>query len=50
MNDEFLKDYFMLFGQHKDRIIIEIPVNQSEEKNFYRKASKEITTIYIENG
>ena len=44
MNDEFLEDYFMLFSQHKDRIIIEIPVNQSAEKNVYRNASKEITT------
>ena len=25
MNDEFLEDYFMLFGKHKDRVIIEIP-------------------------
>ena len=29
MNDEFLEDYFMLFGRHKDRIIIEIPVEKS---------------------
>ena len=29
MNDEFLEDYFMLFGMHKDRIIIEIPVDKS---------------------
>ena len=29
MNDEFLEDYFMLFGRHKDRIIIEIPVDKS---------------------
>ena len=29
MNDEFLEDYFMLFGKHKDRIIIEIPVDRS---------------------
>ena len=29
MNDEFLKDYFMLFGKHKDRIVIEIPVDRS---------------------
>ena len=34
MNDEFLEDYFMLFGKHKDRIIIEIPVDRSYEKNF----------------
>ena len=31
MNDEFLEDYFMLFGRQKDRIIIEIPVNKSYE-------------------
>ena len=29
MNDEFLEDYFMLFGKHKDRIVIEIPVDRS---------------------
>ena len=29
MNDEFLEDYFMLFGKHNDRIIIEIPVDKS---------------------
>ena len=29
MNDEFLEDYFMLFGKHNDRIIIEIPVDRS---------------------
>ena len=29
MSDEFLEDYFMLFGKHKDRIIIEIPVDRS---------------------
>ena len=28
-NDEFLEDYFMLFGKHKDRIIIEIPIDRS---------------------
>ena len=28
MNDEFLEDYFMLFGKHKDRVIIEIPVDK----------------------
>ena len=26
MNDEFLEDYFMLFGWHKDRIFSEVPV------------------------
>ena len=29
MNDEFLEGYFMLFGKHKDRIVIEIPVDRS---------------------
>ena len=29
MNDEVLEDYVMLFGKHKDRIIIEIPVDRS---------------------
>ena len=29
MNDEFLENYFMLFGRHKDRILIEIPVDKS---------------------
>ena len=29
MNDELLEDYFMLFGKHKDRIIIEIRVDRS---------------------
>ena len=32
MNDEFLEDYFMLFGKHKNRIIIEIPVDVAEPK------------------
>ena len=29
MNDEFLEDHFMLFGKHKDRVIIEVPVEKS---------------------
>ena len=29
MNDEFLEDYFLLFGKHKNRIVIEIPVEKS---------------------
>ena len=29
MNDEFLEDFFMLFGKHKDRTVIEIPVDRS---------------------
>ena len=28
MNDEFLEDYFMLFGKQKDRIVMEIPVDR----------------------
>ena len=29
MNDELLEDYFILFGKHKDRIMIDIPVNSA---------------------
>ena len=29
MNDELLEDFFMLFGKHRDRIILEIPVDKS---------------------
>ena len=29
MNDEFLEDYFMIFQKHKDRVIIEIPIDKS---------------------
>ena len=29
MNDEFLEDYFMILQKHKDRVIIEIPVDKS---------------------
>ena len=32
MNVEFLEDYFMLFGKHKGRINIEIPVDVAEPK------------------
>ena len=32
MNDEFLEDYFMLFGKHKDRIVIGIPVDNHKYK------------------
>ena len=32
MNDEFLEDYFMLFGKQKDRLIIEIPGDVAEPK------------------
>ena len=27
MNDLFLENYFMIFAKHKDRVIIEIPVD-----------------------
>ena len=38
----------MLFGKHKARIIIEIPVDKSQEKEFLtKKTLKEITPIYI---
>ena len=30
VNDEFLEDYFTLFGKHKDRIVVDIPVDKSE--------------------
>ena len=29
LNDELLEDYFILFGKHKDRIVIDIPVDKS---------------------
>ena len=29
LNDVLLEDYFILFGKHKDRIMIEIPVNSA---------------------
>ena len=29
MNDEFLEAYFMIFQKHKDRVIIEIPIDNS---------------------
>ena len=32
MNDEVLEDYFKLFGKHKDRMVIEIPVDVAEPK------------------
>ena len=35
MNDEFLEDYFMLFGKHKDRIVIGIPVDKSQVQGSY---------------
>ena len=28
MNDESLEDYYMLFGKHKDKLVIEIPVDR----------------------
>ena len=47
MNDEFLEGYFMLFGKHKDRIVLEIPVDRSKKRISEEKTLKEITTIYI---
>ena len=32
MNDLFLENYFMIFGKHKDRVIIEIPVDDKPEQ------------------
>ena len=32
MADELLEDYFLLFGKHKDRTIIEIPADVAEPK------------------
>ena len=32
MNDLFLENYFMLIGKHKDRVIIEIPVDDKPEQ------------------
>ena len=29
MNDDVLEDYFILFGKHKDRIMIEIQVDSA---------------------
>ena len=29
MNDDILEDYFILFGKHKDRIIIEIQIDSA---------------------
>ena len=29
MNDELFEDYFMLFCKHKDRMVLEIPVDKS---------------------
>ena len=29
MNDLFLENYFMLIGMHKDRVMIEIPVDDN---------------------
>ena len=32
MNDLFLENYFMIFGEHKDRVMIEIPVDDKPKK------------------
>ena len=32
MNDLFLENYFMLIGKHKDRVMIEIPVDDKPEQ------------------
>ena len=32
MNDLFLENYFMIFGKHKDRVMIEIPVDDKPEQ------------------
>ena len=32
MNDLFLENYFMIFGKHKDRVIIEIPVDDKPKQ------------------
>ena len=32
MNDLFLDNYFMIFGKHKDRVMIEIPVDDKPEQ------------------
>ena len=32
MNDLFLEKYFMIFGKHKDRVIIEIPVDDKPKQ------------------
>ena len=34
MNDLFLENYFIIFGKHKDRVIIEIPVDDKPEVLF----------------
>ena len=32
MNVPFLENYFMIFGKHKDRVIIEIPLGDKPEQ------------------
>ena len=32
MNHLFLENYFVIFGTHKDRVIIEIPVENTPEQ------------------
>ena len=32
MNDLFLENYFMILGMHKDRVILEIPVDDKPKQ------------------
>ena len=32
MNDQLLENYLMLFGKHKDRVMIEIPIDDRPER------------------
>ena len=32
MNDPFFENYFMSFGKHKDRVMIEIPVDDKPKQ------------------
>ena len=32
MNNLFLENYFMIFGRHKDRVILEIPVDDKPKQ------------------
>ena len=40
MNDELLEDYFMLLGKHRDRIVIEIPVEKILRTGFPNQSSQ----------
>ena len=35
MNDLFLENYFTIFGKQKDRVMIEIPVDDKPEQTLY---------------